>query len=573
MIATAYSARPNANLRGRIADLARLGGVRFDRVEATDFCVVAACGAGRVDERGPLASIGAEVTLESMSDASLFRGPFAFAAARERELRLGCGRFGGHPLYFSREADGSIVACSRLDPLARLRENPPLRETAIAELAVGLPGGSHTVYANVERVRAAEIIRFGADGEIRSRLPALRPTPTPFVDPREMSEELLRIIDAAIAHSIGRAKRVAVSVGGLDSSGLLAALLARSRGASKPEVLAVTLHFAGLNDDRPYVRDLCRALGIEAVRVTPADCAKYFLDPIVIDGAPNVHPQAPWSLETARWARAQDADLILRGDGGDEFFNGDTDVFAATALEGRPIHALREVSRLKGVPEFGSPLRRVNGLLLRPLARKKMRALHGWIKAARRRKRASSEFSWIRPGLGPALDDLLQWDRTKDLAGGDLMREVREFYQQCLVATGCPAALPYYDEELVAFVQGLPGEALFYGGYKRGLFRFAFKDLLPDLVRLRETKSGFGDALASTFEAAGGAERIEPYLDLRYLSELDLVDAREFRRHVRELVLDPTEPRRWLRLWPVIAMEAYLRAVREGTSGRVAAAS
>jgi asparagine synthase (glutamine-hydrolysing) len=576
VIAAGFSARPNANLRGRIADLAKLVGRRFDRIETREGSLVAAGSPGRMDEVEPLASIGADVEPGALRDEQRLRGPFAFAMARDRGLVLGCGRFGGHPLYYGRDSDGAVLACSQLDPLAQvLGCRSFLDSSRVSELAMGLPGGAATIYESIRRVRSSEVLRFEGARETRSALEPITHRPEVLADPREIAEELLRLVDAAVARAIGSAQKVAVSVGGLDSSGLLATLVARSRGASKSEALAITLHFEGLNDDRPYVRDLCNALGIEPIRFTPAHCARFFLQPIVIDGAPNVHPQAPWSLEAARRAKAQGIELLLKGDGGDELFNGDPGVFAEVALKGHLVRAIRDVGRLRGVPELEAPLTRLSTLLLRPLARKCLPRLRTLLQEARVRRRAASEFSWIRPALRPALDRLLHWDRTKDLSRADVMLEVREFYHQCFVETGCPTALPYFDEDLVAFVESLPKELLFHTGYKRGLFRFAFRDILPESVRLRETKSGFGQAFAETFAAAGGVKKIEPYLDLRRISELDLVDLKKFAIEVQRLVREPHEPNRWLTLWPVIAMECFLRTVRDerDIGARSAAAS
>src|SRR5262249_10961788 len=261
--------------------------------------------------------IGCPASRDPMGSIDTLRGPFAFACAQERGLVLGRGRFGGHPLYYGRDREGAVVACSRLEPLARLLGVESNLDTSrMTELLLTTPGGSATMYQGIRRPRAAELLFFDHAGERANTLPPLCTKPTTSTNISEIAEELARLIGVAVERAVGSAKKAAVSVGGLDSSALLATLLAQSRGASKSEVTAITLHFAGLSDDRPYVEDLCRALDIEPVRLRPAECAPFLLNPVSIDGGPDTTPQAAWIHCMTQWAREKGVEAILDGEGG-----------------------------------------------------------------------------------------------------------------------------------------------------------------------------------------------------------------------------------------------------------------
>jgi asparagine synthetase B (glutamine-hydrolysing) len=497
-----------------------------------------------------------------MGSIESLRGPFAFVGAHEGGLVLGRGRFGGHPLYYGRDRDGAVIACSRLQPLARfLGVEATLDTSRMTELLLNAPGGSATMYKGVRRPRSAELSFFDGASQTTKMLPLLRAKPTTCTNVSEIAEELARLVGVAVERAVGSAKRAAVSVGGVDSSALLATLLAQSRGASKSEVTAITLHFAGLDDDRRYVDDLCRAFAIEPVRIRPAECAPFVLNPLTIDGSPDTSPHAAWVLGMTRWAREKGVEAILDGEGGDKLFDGDLTVFVATLLGGHPLRAIRDAGRLKGVAYLGSPQRRVVSLVLRPAARSLLPRLHRTVKRRRVRGRAASEFRWAGPKLRPALDAHLSTSRTlDDLATGGEMLNYRDLCHRYWLHDRCRLVQPYLDDDLVEFVGSLPKELLFYGGYRRGLFRFAFRSMLPDSVRLRESKSGFGHAFAETFAAAGGAKRVEPYVSMRALSDLGLVEPAAFRVAFDQFHDHPTEPAHWLNIWPAIALEAFLEA-------------
>jgi asparagine synthetase B (glutamine-hydrolysing) len=491
------------------------------------------------------------------------KGSYALAAAQGDTLILARGRLGGHPFYYSSDGD-ILLACSSLDPLVRvLARAGDIDPQGLAELLLDFPAGRPTAYRGISRLCAGEVLHIGPQGIERSRRALIPSHAANTIDPDAAADELRHRITVAVDRAIGPAKRVAVSVGGLDSSALLATCIAQARGANPSEVLAVTLHFAGPDDDRPYVRDLCRALGISPIRMDPADCSRCLLSPVTIDAMPITLPQACWGFEMSRWARERSIEVIVQGEGGDQLLDGDFDLFLNDFLQGHPVRALREASRLRGIRGLRSPQRRVSKLILRPAVKRLFPPLTRLVRRARHlRHGLSSEFSWAGAALRPALDALTSIDLDHDdlATGGEILKR-RDFSHNCFLYGGCRSAEPYLDEDLVSFVAALPKHLLFHGGYRRGLLRHAFRCILPDSVRLRETKSDFRHALGRTFRAAGGYALIAPYADVRALSDLGLVRPKAFRAAINRFVLDPDNSAHWVEVWPAIVLEAFLTGV------------
>ena len=132
---------------------------------------------------------------------------------------------------------------------------------------------------------------------------------------------------------------------------------------------------------------------------------------------------------------------------------------------------------------------------------------------------------------------------------------------QIEAATGIARVDPFLDAGLVRFVMRLPPEYLLHGHRVRGLFREACRGIVPDRVRLRFDKAHFEPAAREEVLAAGGFTAFQDLADASTLEGLGLVDRKRFRRAFDELATDPLMLRgEWVRLWPVLAMEAFARA-------------
>src|SRR5260370_34936648 len=94
---------------------------------------------------------------------------------------------------------------------------------------------------------------------------------------------------------------------------------------------------------------------------------------------------------------------------------------------------------------------------------------------------------------------------------------------------------PFLDDQFLRFVATLPPVALPHGNFLRGLLRESMRGLLPDFVRLRETKGGLAPALLETMAPMGGFRVVEHLVDVRLMADLGLVEPGLFRARFNEL--------------------------------------
>jgi asparagine synthase (glutamine-hydrolysing) len=532
---------------------------------------------GRLDPQRGVASVGVvrgEVPGAPGTDAGPYRleGDFALIAGEGESLRLACGLFGGRPLYYTWLDEDCLVACSRLAPLVRLLgPAPALCEEALAAAiaAVPCPDAAATLYSRIRRVTSGEVLHIGRSVR-RGRL--VEPFAGPPVNAARLPEdggteviaalreEFLRSVDRAV----DGARRIAVFAGGgLDSSAVLAAAVARSRGPARTgsEVCAVALDFSGPCDDRPHLRALAARLGITPIRVTPAECGAKVREALVIDAAPQPWPTAGSELTLASAARAWGADLILTGAGGDELLGGPFSVFADEMAAGHAFGAIRGAltAQLAWNP---SRWRRAIDLLARPLIMPRLPRPNRVVRAALHAHRLRRSFPWARSRMLKALDaedtsargheswvaDLACSTRTLDLAVTRAQLEV---------ASGCTFRAPIFDVPLGRTIASIPTISLWQGNMHRGLFRRAMAGLLPDSVRFRPDKAYLDPALRDMVASAGGFAALDDLADVPALADLGLVEPAVFRCEFQRVV--GGDERAWLSVWAVLATEACVR--------------
>ncbi len=387
----------------------------------------------------------------------------------------------------------------------------------------------------------------------------------------EDASNALRIaIRDAVARAMGTARRVAVLTGGgLDSSGILAMAVnvARERGGS---AFAVALDYAADGDDRPHLRALEAQLGCEVLRVVPESASqrRALLDGV--DGAPLNIPTAPMEIELMARARANGAEVILTGAGGDELFDGDPRSLSGWMRAGRVREAVRAARALRG---FEWERRSLAGWLLRPLVAPYVPARIRMMNARRSKPYAPD---WAGPALVAAraearerslealaarLSQKMEPERTPT----ELYRVYLAWYRhQGECVSGITRRDPYVDRSLVRFVHRLPPQWLLRGDMRRGLFREAMRGVLPESLRLREDKAHGEPALLRWVESVGGIESFRPLATMDRLATLGLVDAAKFSAIFDAYVRAPRMNDFWATEWPALMVESFLRARERG---------
>jgi hypothetical protein len=317
----------------------------------------------------------------------------------EEGVSVSAPPFPQYPAYYVRgPGDGFLLVSSRLEPLVRLFPEAPLSarrlacwirwSSGVTDLDVG-----GTAYAPIRRIRGGEQLRAcRRHGVVIQReLPSVAPRYRHGA-PAQVAHELHAQLQGTVDRLVGGAKRVAVLVsGGLDSSGVLA-LAARSPASVQREVLAISAQFASPKDDRPYFRDLIRAVGTPTVVLSARDAGTWLPRSMCIDAQP-LNSTGSLMLMLSRAALDSSAGVTLHGGGGDTVMGGPLP-FAQLARRGRPLAALLGAWRMR-LPWRMSPIGRIQSLVISPLLPRIF---------LRRRRRRALRASWLTPRSSSLLE-------------------------------------------------------------------------------------------------------------------------------------------------------------------------
>jgi asparagine synthase (glutamine-hydrolysing) len=562
--------------------LARLGeGPPRDAKEVGET-VLAAWGRGEIDhERGVAYTYRRDVHWPSAparpftwEDSKRLRGTYALIGTCDSGtgLVLARGALGGRPLFFADAEDGAIIASSRLAPLVKAIDAHEINADRLASLTVFTvsPEPRATPFTRISRVAVCETLKMGRAGFESAR----RDTPTlgdlRGVSTEALAEQLWVEIRASVRRAMQGHERVAVSAGGgIDSSGLLAAAIAEARGATPKDVLAVAIDFAADGDDRPYMKDLCRDLGITPLRLSPRDAHPWFTKSLVLDAAPFPGATGQIELLIGRLLRDEGIEAILSGAGGDEIFVGDMRALALEARK-RPLFAFRAAARMRD-PWGMTTAARVSAFVARPLVRP---LVPGWMLRARRALADARYYRWAGPRLRrvlarcreaphPPIPETSQ-ERYAQFANTSILADYADGRGQLEAATGCIRLEPFTDDLLLGFLAQIPVTTLLDGNWHRGLLRRAMRGHVPETICQRVDKSAWEPAIAES--ANGRVDLLEDLARAPHLAEMEIVDPKLFRsvyETVRRAPAAPDVGEPWNLLWGVAATEAFARSVAQ----------
>ncbi len=442
---------------------------------------------------------------------------------------------GGHPLYYAHLPEGGVLVCTRLEPLSRITGARVSPSAAAHLLAKWSESGSAfpSPLEGISCLSTNERIHVDSAGGTRRSACMSPEGDLAGCSTGEAVTELWTQVCAAVRRAAGDAERIAVLLsGGLDSSGLLAALLREGR-----RVMPITLDFEGPGDDRPHVRALEEAFGLEVVRIAPLEARDFWREVLVVDAAPFLNVSGPFELLFSRKAAALGADLLLTGAAGDDVFSGDLRAYAAEFRE-RPLATAISVLGLE-LPWSVGALRRLQHYVIEPL-------LGGTPLAEPLRRRRARRLMDRFPFAGPGLKSVLVQagadsvdarepptstaERFSWIAEGAWVSEAAERRSQIEILTGVRRRDPFLDPELLAFVAKLPVSMLQRGGWYRGLYRSALAGRLPESVRMRRDKGDIGPAIFALIEAQGGVDAFSELLSMEATGALGLIHPPAFLR-------------------------------------------
>ncbi len=499
------------------------------------------------------------------------KGDFALIGRRSGRLVLARGRFCGRSLYYARVGDAT-VACTRLLPLAGLLRG---RLRPSVDHVCSPLDGRVWAWQNplpFEGIRSVPLncrIEIDASGREEVSRPGVSLGPELRASEAELASRLREELRAAVARQSQGARQVAVlTSGGLDSSGVLACAVRNHRQGVAGPVVASSLDYGGDGDDRPHLRALCAHLGIEPVRVKPAEAAPLADRARLVDGSIQAYLPGSGTLELLRRAREAGAEVVMTGEGSELALETVPGVFADFFLAA-PGPALTCLTSFRAVDE--SWTKSVKRLALRPLARTIVPIR---VREAIRRRRSQPNPAWMAPRLGALLGRPLrgpvdpvrcsQRDRVTRLASSPLLFATIDHLFRWEIATGVRLSFPYLDDDFLQFVGRVPSSALFAGARDRGLLRESLAGIVPDSVRYRTDKARPYRAVAEQYETMGGFGAVRDLVTMRELGRLGLVYPEAFRRAFERWASNPEQSRRECDLvWGAIAGEAYVRQVHE----------
>lgn len=371
-------------------------------------------------------------------------------------------------------------------------------------------------------------------------------------------------LDRVVRRYAAKGARSAVLTGGIDSC-VIAGLVAQH--APTTLVCADVDHESA---DRPYVELLAAHLGVPVELVEPREVQ--LPDDLTLAGAPLLWPMSPHIHAMFRRARHAHATSVLTGLGGDELFEG-TARSAGNLL--RKAHPLEAAARALATAEPG-PFGKARALALDMVWSATRAALPMGLRRAIARVAPSEPCSWMRSSVRAIAAEATERARVVvprwEASPQQKIERVWSWEHLDIYAfdgatfeheSGLPRLDPYLDPELVTAWAGLPEEDLRTDGVPRAVLRNHARARLPERVRTRRDKAWFEPALCRVLGAASRAAW-KSLGDMTALADLELVEPKGFAAELAPFLDDPAaHPEGWLRLWPALACEAFVRGVHD----------
>jgi asparagine synthase (glutamine-hydrolysing) len=423
------------------------------------------------------------------------RGMFALALldTRRQTLFLARDRVGKKPLYWTASA-GGVTFASELKALREVLPGmPSLDRGAVASfLQFGFVPEGQCILAGVHKLPPAHWLQLDLHTEeikVR-RYWRLQLEPDLSVGFTEAQEELMHLLRESVRLRLRSDVPLGVFLsGGLDS-GTVACLAAREA----PGMRAITVSFAGGEDELPLARASAARAGaaLTTIEVRPEEGLGLLASMAEVFDEPLADASCIPTYLVAREARRL-VTVVLNGDGGDEGLAGYRR-FLAARLAGLPGARLWGGAAARFLPGVPAAWRRRLAEGLRSPSDPYL--IWGPVKFTR------AEVTTLLgedPGGDtlphPELRDPVNRMRTQELEfflPGDLLVKV----DRATMANSLEARSPMLDHELLERVATFPPALLLRGWRTKAVLRAAAAGLLPEKVR-RAPKRGFEVPLAS----------------------------------------------------------------------------
>ena len=509
------------------------------------------------------------------------KGLFALAVWDERNESLLCARdpHGLHPFFYA-DVDGLLFLSASIEALVRHPSVPAdVDRAALADhLCHRWPKLDSTYFAAVRRLPGGYALRAGHNGRTVWRywdpIPPGRPIDYVGDDEASRFDELL---DGAVERCLRAGSAAIYLSGGLDSISVAAVAKEAIQRRGMDPLLALSLVFEHpLANEEVIQREVAARLDVPQEIVTIGKAVgkrgllARALEMSAQRPAPMINLWNPAYRHLAEHARGRGYDVILTGNGGDEWLEAGVDKARQAFREWDLPAVFRLWSTMQRSYRFtrGAVARNVFWTYgLRPIVRDAAaevldRASPRRLERIRRHRMEAARPAWVAPD--PELREAMfaryeQQVRTSSRGALDspvVASELEEFFESGR-EVGIRLLHPFWDADLTAFLARAPLRMLIRGGRSKGLVRQSLAQRFPELGFERHRKVNATDFYRSVltdegrvvWSAMGGAEA---------LAGQGIVDAAVLNRSMSQLFAG-RDPLNAYRIWYVLSLESWLR--------------
>ncbi len=468
-------------------------------------------------------------------------GGFALAVGDRDGLLLARDPIGHRSLFWARRPDGAVRFSSSIhgvlaDPLVPRH----LDRLAVADyLAYSYLPGERTLVQAVRAVAAGSIVRFDQHRQHTEAYWQLPAVPRAFDAESDLRDQLRQALQAAVARALPAGPACATLSGGIDSS-LVLALACRQRREPVP-CLSVSFGPEHANE-LPFSSLVADHLGARqhVVQVSTDDIAAHFDATVCALSEPNGDP-----LTVPNWLLFQRArelgGVVLNGEGGDPCFGGPKNapmLLAALLGDGDEVLS-RERDYLRAHQRLFDDLDSL---------------LHDDMRVAVADHRLASELSpWFADARWPGLLDQLMAINVVYKGAWHILPKVDHLG----FAHGCRPRSPLFDRRVVELSMRIPSHFKRSGAVEKYLLKEAVRDLLPAAI-VDRPKSGMLVPVEAWF-AGPLREFARPRL-LDSLASMRIV-RRDWLERLSAYKLGGLRPRRGIKIWQLLTLEAWIRGM------------
>ncbi len=556
---------------------------------------------GRVDNRaelkaalesrgfGPRNETDAEYVLKAFQcwgESSVERliGDFALAIWDRCRRRLFCARdpLGIRPFYYYLNERVFVFGSELRQILLHADVPREPNEGMIAEyLAGAMNSVEETLYRGVLRLPPAHSLTVEASKVQKRRYFDIDPgKEVRYRDDREYAAHFLELLTEAVRCRLRSDGPVGINLsGGLDSSSVAA--LAKKLAGSGCE--AFSMVFPGRScDESAYIDQLLETTGITGRRCLPSEMpADYYRDQARLYRDFPDYPNGAMAHALTKSARDKGFRVLLTGLGGDEWLMGSFYRYADLLRRFRFLEFARKVrdnARLSG-PRFSwlTVLRfGLWPLVPGPVQRSLQGALRcnrtpDWMDPAFARRAGLADRLRQRGVLhdgAPRMRTFAQQDLHDVLTSGWRIHAL-EMENRAASSAGIEHRHPFSDRRIVEFALALPERQRWRGDRTKFILRESMRSLLPEAIRLRQSKAEFSPVFTNMFENSGG----QGLFSSLAISSLGWVDGERVRAKYRQMVAlqqsgDPTYTQHTCPLWMIYGINAWYEGVFQNSSSR-----